>query len=788
MPLSIDRIFAYSLREDQHPVIGGRVVVPFRRRLQTAYVISMNSNYRGKTLHVRKVIDKRPLFPPNLLACLKWASYYYKHPLGEVLKTAHPDLAHIEQRMRYRLSKEGRKLFKLHEQGRFTEEGSIIFKAFSKIDSSYLAGTLIQRGLSRKLIDKALKEGVLEEFSRVGKKGTEGLSKAITQVAEPDEKQMAWLERGSKRIRVFEQLCDVKLPVTLKEIRAEWKNVSGILKDLEAAELIKIEKITPGSQFDLSVSVEKFVPELTDEQKHIHHRLQTGLDSFNTYLLHGITGSGKTEIYIRLISNLLARGRTAIVLVPEISLTPQLVATFQSRLEQPVSVFHSKLTSRERVVEWRRLQSGKSQLVIGARSAVFAPLENLGVIIVDEEHDNSFKQENGFRYNGRDLAILRAQKENIPIILGSATPSFESYHNARQGKYEKLTLSSRPTPRPLPEVEIIDLKKYHARDGISFPLKKAITENLEAGQQTLLFVARRGFSGKLQCKDCGEPAVCPHCSVTLTHHLRKNRTICHYCGYSTGVPKKCSICGGELTASRWGTEKVLASLSELFPEAVIERLDRDTSRFDGLQKVINSMRKGKIDILLGTQMVTKGHDFPEVTLVGVLNADHSLFFPDFRAAERTFQLLVQVSGRAGRGKKPGKVIVQTRKPDSYTIVSASDQNYQKFYEQEFVFRKELNYPPCGHLVLIRIKSTDALQVEDEAGKLALYLKKNKTGDIQVLGPVPSPIEKIKKKIRWQILLKSVSRKNLQIFIDKVRKDIFKMVSETVIDVDPVNML
>jgi primosomal protein N' (replication factor Y) len=494
-----------------------------------------------------------------------------------------------------------------------------------------------------------------------------------------------------------------------------------------------------------------------------------GRKAFTPFLLHGVTGSGKTEVYLRVIATALAAGRTALVLVPEISLTPQLAARFRARFGDLVAILHSGLSESARLGEWSRLRRGEARIAVGARSAVFAPLAGLGVIVVDEEHDGSFKQDEGVRYHARDVALVRAQRAGAVCVLGSATPSLESAAHAERGVYRKLTLTERPTARPMPEVTIVDLRTYMP-DGeamLSAPLSAAIGEALAAGDQTILFLNRRGFATFVLCKACGQAFRCPHCSVSLTYHRHNDRLSCHYCGFQQRVPDACPKCGAAAIERKGlGTEKIADSVAEAFPGARIARLDRDVATGAKIEAVLARVARREVDVLVGTQMVTKGHDFPGVTLVGVLCADTGLNLPDFRASERTFQLLAQVAGRAGRGDKPGRVIVQTYRPDSPAVVAAAAHDYAQFFAAESAARAELGYPPHGRLIAVRVDGANPHEVAGVAQRLAKLAeaaaaRPEIAGLVEVLGPVPAPLERLRNRTRWQIWLRSPDRHALR---------------------------
>ena len=519
-----------------------------------------------------------------------------------------------------------------------------------------------------------------------------------------------------------------------------------------------------------------------------------------TFLLHGVTGSGKTEVYLRAIAEAKKLGRGTIMLVPEIALTPQLVSRFRARFGDDVAVLHSGLTPRERFDMWARLRGGEVDVAIGARSALFAPIHALGLVIVDEEHDSSFKQEEGVRYHARDMAILRAHMMGAVCVLGSATPSLETEQLARSGKATKLVLPDRARAQEMPKVEIVDLRRIGpgptGDKRISLLLHRAIEATLAAKEQTILFLNRRGFAPSIRCEGCGELASCPHCTVALTLHKKKGGTMrCHWCDYEAALPTRCKKCDGDQIALEGlGTEKLEETLKAAFPEAVIARLDRDVATGKQIEKVLDRVRSREVDILVGTQMVTKGHDLPFVTLVGVINADAALSIPDFRASERAFQLLVQVAGRAGRGDTPGRVLVQTYDPEHHAIKFAARHDVNGFIERELRDRKELAYPPFSRMALTRVDSLDETEAQEATALLAraarAAARTGELGAVTVLGPTPAPIAKVRNRFRYRIMLRSTSREHLRRATLAIHAAIAQLPRSVrvAIDVDPVGLL
>ncbi|MDP9291500.1 MAG: primosomal protein N', partial [Verrucomicrobiota bacterium] len=537
--------------------------------------------------------------------------------------------------------------------------------------------------------------------------------------------------------------------------------------------------------------------ELNAEQKEVFAPVSAAIENpadSQPILLHGVTGSGKTEIYLQAIELVLARGKTAIMLVPEISLTPQTVERFKGRFsatQTEVAVLHSHLSQGERHDEWHKINEGRARIVIGARSAVFAPLENLGLIVVDEEHENSYKQEETPRYHGRDVAVMRAHMEKCAIILGSATPSIESYYNAATGKYKLVHLLARVDDRKMPFIRVIDLRREKEKTFLSERLRQAITARLEKKEQSILFLNRRGYSTSLICPTCGYVCECPNCSVALTFHRALAKIICHICGHSALAPKKCPSCADPaIRYSGTGTEKVEDSVAKIFPHAVVRRMDADAmTRRDSYRETLGAFRAGKIDILVGTQMIAKGLHFPNVTLVGIINADLGLHMPDFRAGERTFQLLTQVSGRAGRGDVEGEVFVQSFTPFSPSIQFARHHDYQGFWEQESEFREKWQYPPFTHMVLVTVRSPHQVKASFSAETLHRRLTEVLPATVLLSKPAPAPLEKSHGNFRFHITM----RTNAILRLSRQLRDILEKLTfpdevHATVDVDAYQLL
>jgi primosomal protein N' (replication factor Y) len=535
-------------------------------------------------------------------------------------------------------------------------------------------------------------------------------------------------------------------------------------------------------------------PPLTGEQAAAVARLREAAAGgrFQTALLHGVTGSGKSEVYLALAQAVLAAGRRVLVLVPEIALTPALAGLFRRRIGPRVAIQHSGLSDGERHDQWHRIRRGEVDVVVGTRSAVFAPIDRLGLIVVDEEHEASFKQDEAPRYHGRDVAVVRGRMEDALVVLGSATPSIESAVNADAGRYLRVRLASRVLGRPLAAVRIVDMRREYAASGaqvtFSRPLLEAMAERLARGEQTLILLNRRGFATVIFCRQCGAALECPHCSITLTYHRAARRMRCHFCNYATAVPRRCGACGGEyLEQSGVGTERLEADVRGAFPDARVLRVDRDTMRRRGaVGRAIAAVARREVDVLIGTQMIAKGHDFPAVTLVGVISADVGLGQADFRAAERTFQLLTQVIGRAGRGSLPGEAIVQTLYPDHYSVRAAAAQDYEAFFTREIEFRRGLHYPPAVALVNVIVKAGSLDRALKDAGELAAAIRTS-TAAPRILGPSPAVHAKIRDEYRAQLLLKSTRRRAMREALVRALTARPDLARRIVVDVDPVSV-
>jgi len=602
-------------------------------------------------------------------------------------------------------------------------------------------------------------------------------------------------------------------PLTLKRAPVQKQVLEALAKDADGLDAEQLARVSQRSAAALKALRAKgwvsshqrearpviggdlqTAPELNPDQKSAVAGILAGLGGFRPFLLHGVTGSGKTEVYLSVIEQVLAQGKQALVLVPEISLTPQLVGRFAQRFRAPIAMLHSGLNEQERLSAWVRASAGRAPIVLGTRSAVFTPLMHPGLIVVDEEHDASYKQQDGFRYSARDVAVMRAAREKIPIILGSATPSLESLKNARQNAYTLIELPERTGSAVMPAVRLLDMRRLKPSEGLSLPLREALAARLERGEQSILFLNRRGFSPVWMCFDCGWVAPCKRCDAQLTLHHRKQKLLCHHCGAEQEVVKSCPSCqGANLHPLGEGTERVEGALEKFFPQARIERIDRDsTARRGALQEKLRRVHAGEADILVGTQMLSKGHDFPNVTLVGILNADQGLYGTDFRSGERLFQLIMQVSGRAGRADKPGEVLIQTWHPEHPLFAALQRHDFHGFAEFALNERRETGYPPYSHLALLRAEAPApgaALEFLRAARVLAVQLSPGK--EVQILSPAPAPMERRAGRYRAQLLVQSAQRAPLHEFLAQWVRQLteakFAKKTRWSLDVDPVDM-
>ncbi len=738
LPVPLARAFTYSLEATAAPQPGSRVVCPFGGRRLVGVVLAVREGEPPpKVKPIVRVLDDVPAVPADLLAFLRDLASYYFAPIGEVMRLALPP---------------------------------------------------VDRETARELATPSLFD-----------EGKGIVTRRVRWAVATAEVEVPGTLRGQAAAILAHLRAVGAAPVA--RLEAQWGNARAAVKRLEELGLLRAEdREAPADPFFADAADRDAPHAATAAQVAAIAAITSGLQTGRpvTFLLHGVTGSGKTEVYLRAIAAARETRRGSIVLVPEIALTPQLVARFRARFGDEVAVLHSALTPRERHVMWTRLREGSVDVAIGARSALFAPVRDLGLLIVDEEHDGSFKQEEGVRYHARDMAIWRAHRAGGVCVLGSATPSLESEHLVRTGKATKLRLPDRARAQPMPRVELVDLRRIGAGPTgdrrLSMPLYRALSETLEAKEQAILFLNRRGFAPSVRCEACGKLATCASCSVALTYHKRDGVVRCHYCDYQAPLGGTCTACHAPgLTLEGLGTEKLEESIATAFPGARVARLDRDVASGKRVESVLARVRAREVDVLVGTQMVTKGHDLPAVTLVGVVNADAALSIPDFRAAERTFQLLVQVAGRAGRGDVPGRVVVQTWDPEHPAVALAAKHDVDGFLSRELVDRQELGYPPFTRAALVRVDAVDESVARSAAAHLArvaLATEPGSSGAVLVQGPAPAPIARVRNRFRFRVMLRASERAPLRAVlsaIERARASLSRDARAS-IDVDPVQLL
>ncbi|NOY70743.1 MAG: primosomal protein N' [Deltaproteobacteria bacterium] len=773
VPVPVFNTYTYGVPKDlaDDVVPGVRVLIPFGKRKLAGYVLgSQTVKPAVRIMDILEVIDPCPLFPDTMVPFFRWMARYYIHPIGEVISEALPSGINPAEMTEFTCNDSGREVCEENKvSGREKSILSALFPGPMRKDA-------LCRALSCEIPVRMIRKMEQNGWIRCEKKMVKGRTRVLT------ERYACLLSTAipeSGLSAVKQDILDFlakNSPVPVSDLKQVVKTAATHIRHLEKIGLVRIiEKPVYRDPFGEKVLPDT-PPELTLEQKLVVRNVSRAMgEGFCAYLLAGVTGSGKTEVYMRLADEALKRDKSVLVLVPEIALISEVERRFRARFGECVAVLHSGLSAGERHDQWLRIASGAAPIAIGARSAVFAPLMDPGIIIVDEEHDTSYKQENRLRYNARDMAVVRAKLAGAVVLLGSATPSIQSVHNVLGKKYIELNLTKRIHSRALPEVEVVDLRKYKAKRGvdrfITPELHQAATEALGRGEQILLFLNRRGFATYPVCAQCGQPLKCRHCDITLTLHKKANIYKCHMCGYFKAATSLCENCGSpSIKQLGLGTEKIEAAAQKLFPQARIARLDRDsTAKKGALIKTLKSLRNREIDILVGTQMVAKGHDFPNITVVGIICADSSLSFPDFRAGELTFQVLAQVAGRAGRGERPGRVILQTYSPDHFAIESAKKQDFMCFFNQEIGFRRALSYPPFSRLAQVRISGRDKTKTARGATEAGLFCHRSQKQDqefklIEILGPIEAPITKIAGSYRWQILVKAPGADILRRFL------------------------
>jgi primosomal protein N' (replication factor Y) (superfamily II helicase) len=778
LPVPLDMVFTYRVPAETTPVVGGRVLVPFRQRRMTGIVVELHDRKPSvATKTVQSVLDVSPVLDDQLLRLGRWIADYYLAPLGEVFRTMLPLNAEFKRGTAYRITKDGQ--LALHLAGmsgssarsqRTPEEQAAEFRVLDYLaaqesvpgggvqvrEENLRSATRVSRVILSGLVRKKwlLREdvSVVRDAARTIKIAV--LKSADGKLNDNQRRLVETLAASGGRVPV-ETLQGLEVPrTTLSSLVRR-----GLVEVIEepAGFAVSRSKPRPSFEFDFNSAQQAALNSV---------REAVGAHKFCGILLHGVTGSGKTAVYLAGMRAVLDAGRSAILLVPEIGLTPAVAADLHKIFGDEVAILHSALSDKERAQQWHRIKSGDARIVVGTRSAVFAPVADLALIIVDEEHDSSYKQEETPRYHARDIAVVRAKMANAAVVLGSATPSLESYFNATKNKYALVELPDRVEQRPLPEVEIIDMRQEFQETGheqvISRKLAAEIKDRFDRKEQVMVLLNRRGYSPVVLCRTCGKTLQCRNCAISMTHHKREQKMVCHYCGFVAPVPKACAECGSEYVYFLGtGSEKLEELLHGMFPQARIARLDRDTVRgHEDFERTLNALSEGELDLLVGTQMIAKGHDIHGVTLVGVVGADSALGLPDFRAAERTFQLLTQVAGRAGRGQSPGKVVLQTYFQDHYAVQYAARHDFAGFYEKELRFRSWMHYPPYSALANVLIRSNQLDEALGWAGTLGKWFEQHRHEGVRVLGPANAPIVRLKRDYRYHFVLKSPSREKL----------------------------
>jgi primosomal protein N' (replication factor Y) len=737
VPLHVFQTFTYRLTPEQsdQAEVGARLVVPLGRSLVTAYILALHDELPSELVDVdlrdaQDLVDLEPVCSPEILQLARWVADYYACPVGEVIKAALPPGMSPKTRGASKFIKPKLRLF-------------------------------------------------------------------VRRVERPESDEQKLTETQQRVLSTLESNGPMPLQSLLKTANVSASTVSSLAKKARVEiydEAVRRDPLAEG--FGITGAEHVLTIAQSSVLAQIEQRMNAG--DYSAFLLHGVTGSGKTEIYMRAMSKALSLGRSAMMLVPEIALTPVFSRRLRARFGDQVAIFHSSLQRGERFDEWTRVRNGQARVVIGTRSAVFAPARNLGLIVVDEEHESSYRQQESPYYNARDVAIVRAQKESATVVLGSATPSLESFHNARKGKYQLVALPERIGARPMAEAKIVDMRTVFARHGkprvFSDELLEAIRETRERGEQSIILLNRRGYSSFILCRSCGETIQCPNCDVTLTYHRSERVIVCHYCNHREAVPRACPSCGKKyIYYVGEGTEQLEEMLKLLFPALRVARIDRDTTaRRKVFEQSLADFSAGRIDTLVGTQMLAKGHDFPNVTLVGVVSVDAGLALPDFRSAERTFQLITQVAGRAGRGDRPGKVLIQTYHPYHYALRHACAQDYESFYEEELRYRQNHSYPPFVALGSLLVHGPDLGRVRNDSLELRKQLDRvNQERRCRILGPAPAPLSRLKGEHRFQILIKSRTRKALREVADAALRAVADAginLRSINLEIDPVSIM
>ncbi|MBF0477205.1 MAG: primosomal protein N' [Deltaproteobacteria bacterium] len=827
LPTAPHQTFTYLVPEHLKDAVqvGQRVLVPFRSRREIGYVATF-ATATGLTgvKEVATLVDEDPLFDVTSAALFLWMANYYHYPIAKVITACLPPGLDAHSYQAVRLTETGKmalQTLQLDPTHRSILEDLNASRSLPIDKCLAAAKTKSRYDIIYRLRDQGL-VAVETEFKSDRVKISYDLeicliddsgqapgiephpvneSNPITETLTRPPEDMKHPAQMSRKEQAVFDLIRASGRIMMSELKKRSRTPEEAIRSLEARHLVSTRQIEIyRNPLGENISLSPPPTTLSPHQRQAIAAVKAALNErcFAPFLLHGVTGSGKTEVYLALFKEVLDQGRQGILLVPEIALVSQLEGLLRSRFRDRVAILSSALTPAQKYSQWLRLKNGQADIAVGPRSALFAPLNNLGLIVVDEEHDDSYKQGDRLRYHARDVALVKGALVRVPVILGSATPAVTSFYQVRRGRYQYLLLPERIKQRPLPEV-ILTPMKGEKSSLFSEAFRQALQENRDNQEQALIFVNRRGFIPVILCPRCGQAVQCPNCQVSLTHHLEDDSLHCHYCQFTRPLVNVCSKCGKKgMSGLGFGTEKVEQELKKLFPQARVARMDRDTTTQPGaLFKILKNLREGKTDILVGTQMIVKGHDFPGVTLVGIISADQALCFPDFRASERTFQVLSQVAGRAGRGERPGRVIVQTYNPQHFAITCARDHDYISFFEREFQFRSELAYPPLSRLLGINISGNDPEATRlgaNAAGRFCRELADTPEfqARIKVLGPTPCPLFKLKNRYRWQILIKSPGAKLLNSYGREINLRLPGQLAPSgirvTLDVDPMDMM
>ncbi|MGB9073416.1 MAG: primosomal protein N' [Terriglobales bacterium] len=842
LPVPLDMAFTYAIPPGMEPAVGGRVLVPFRQQRFSGIVVELHDRVpRIKTKKVIEALDLSPVLDEQLLKLGKWIADYYLAPVGEVFRTMLPLSAEFKRAITYRITDAGQMALHLAAMAgsparsqRTPEQQLVEFRVLdylaeregareeslrsaARVSKALLSGMVRKKWIVRddvsaaRAVARTVKVAVLlgaekraeapaldgpEAGPRTDTDTTRsaGAPPAVARASRPRRSPSSKLNENQRTLINALAAAGGKVPVeALRGLDVPRTTLStlvrrGLVELVDEPQDFIVSKTRPRpSPFEF---------EFNAAQKEALAKILDGVSSrkFSGMLLHGVTGSGKTAVYLAGMRELLEQGRSAILLVPEIGLTPAVAADLHQVFGDEVAILHSGLSDAERAEQWHRIQRGEARVVVGTRSAVFAPVRDLALLIVDEEQDHSYKQEETPRYHARDVAVMRAKMAGAVVVLGSATPSLESYYNAKKNKYALVELPDRVERRPLPEVEILDMRQEFQETGqeqvISRKLADEIRGRLEKKEQVMVLLNRRGYSPVALCRACGKTLQCKNCAVSMTHHKRERKMECHYCGHVAHIPDKCAHCGSEYVYFvGTGSEKLEELLHGMFPQARIGRLDRDTVRGrEDFERALNALDEGELDMLVGTQMIAKGHDIHGVTLVGVVGADIALGLPDFRAAERTFQLLTQVAGRAGRGQSPGKVVLQTYFPDHYAVQFAARHDFAGFYDKELQFRSWMHYPPYNAIANVLVRSEKLDEALAWAGELGRWFEKTRHEGIRVLGPAAAPILRLKRDYRYHFILKSPSREKMNALLRAMLAEAAALKiprTQVIVDVDAV---